>query len=108
MLFVTAGFEHCVANMYYITAGIIAKHNVDYVALAIDTYGYTTTQLEELNFFNYVVVNLVPVTIGNIIGGIVFFGVPMFFLNAKKENKKILKEEKKDVLCTTVFADTTR
>ena len=108
MLFVTAGFEHCVANMYYITAGIIAKHNVDYVALAIDTYGYTTTQLEELNFFNYVVVNLVPVTIGNIIGGIVFLGVPMFFLNAKKENKKILKEEKKDVLCTTVFADTTR
>ena len=106
MLFVTAGFEHCVANMYYITAGILARHNIDYVALAMETYGYTAAQLEELNLMNFIVANLVPVTIGNIIGGIGFFGVPMFFLNVnkQKENKERL-EEKNDVLRTTVFAD---
>lgn len=111
MLFVTAGFEHCVANMYYITAGIIAKMNPEYVKVAVDTYGYTTKQLEALNFTNYFVGNLLPVTIGNIIGGVVLFGAPMFFLNMNKE--KVVKEEKKeeiknDAIYTAVFADTSR
>lgn len=88
MLFVTAGFEHCVANMYYITAGIIAKGNPEYLQLAIDTYGCTTEQLEKLDFANYVIANLFPVTIGNIIGGIVFFGMPMFLLNLNQEGKR--------------------
>lgn len=87
MLFVTAGFEHCVANMYYITAGIIAKANPEYLQLAIDTYGCTAQQLEKLNFANYVISNLLPVTIGNVLGGIVFFGMPMFLLNINREGK---------------------
>lgn len=108
MLFVTAGFEHCVANMYYITAGIIAKCNPDYVKLVVASYGYTTEQLEVLNLTNYLVTNLIPVTVGNIIGGIVFFGAPMFFLNIKQE-KIVLKEEKEhDVLRTTVYTNTAR
>lgn len=88
MLFVTAGFEHCVANMYYITAGIIAKANPEYLQLAIDTYGCTTQQLGKLDFANYVISNLLPVTIGNVLGGIVFFGMPMFLLNINKEGKR--------------------
>ena len=88
MLFVTAGFEHCVANMYYITAGIIAKGNPEYLKLAIDNYGCTMEQLEKLNFINYIISNLLPVTIGNVLGGIVFFGMPMFLLNINKEGKR--------------------
>lgn len=38
MLFVTAGFEHCVANMYYITAGLFCKMNPDYVNKAMELY----------------------------------------------------------------------
>ena len=34
MAFVVSGFEHCVANMYYIPAGIFASMNPDYVAKA--------------------------------------------------------------------------
>lgn len=86
MLFVTAGFEHCVANMYYITAGLLAKCNPDYVKVAMDTYGYTKEQLASLNLTNYVIGNLLPVTIGNILGGMVFLGIPLYFLNVNRKN----------------------
>ncbi|MBQ7944716.1 MAG: formate/nitrite transporter family protein [Lachnospiraceae bacterium] len=106
MLFVTAGFEHCVANMYYITAGLLAKRNSEYVRLAMETYGYSQDKLDSLNLTNYLVTNLVPVTIGNILGGILFLAVPMYCLNIQKEKKiKVEVKEKRDVICTTVFAD---
>lgn len=85
MLFVTAGFEHCVANMYYIMAGIIAKGNSQYSELAMQTYGYTKEQMDSLNFKGYFIDNLIPVTIGNIIGGILFVGIPLYILNVKKK-----------------------
>lgn len=109
MLFVTAGFEHCVANMYYITAGIIAKSNPEYVQIAMNAYGYTMESMETLNLTNYFLTNLVPVTVGNIIGGAVLFGVPMFLINTNKE--KVIKRDKKreevknDVIYTAVFTD---
>jgi formate/nitrite transporter len=89
MLFVTGGFEHCVANMYYITAGLFAKTNPEYVKLAMDTYGYTKEYMSTLNLFNYFVTNLIPVTIGNIIGGVFCVGAPLYYLNREaKENGK--------------------
>lgn len=87
MLFVTAGFEHCVANMYYITAGLIAKGNAQYAALAAETYGLSAQQMDSLNVKNYLLTNLVPVTIGNIIGGALLLGLPLYYLNVKKKNK---------------------
>ena len=88
MLFVTAGFEHCVANMYYITAGLLAKNNAAYVELAMQQYGYTEEQLATLNISNYLLGNLVPVTIGNILGGICLIGLPLYFLNRDKTEAK--------------------
>lgn len=88
MLFVTAGFEHCVANMYYITAGMLAMRNPQYVELAKNVYGYSMEQLNRLSLENYLVSNLLPVTIGNIIGGIICVGAPVFYLNMNKEEKK--------------------
>lgn len=84
MLFVTSGFEHCVANMYYITAGLLAKTNPAYASLAMEQFGYTTQQMDGLNLYGFLVTNLVPVTIGNILGGAVFFGLPLYYLNVKK------------------------
>ena len=43
--FVACGFEHCVANMYYITAGLLCKLNPAYVQMAMEQYGYTADQL---------------------------------------------------------------
>lgn len=81
MLFVTAGFEHCVANMYYITAGLVAKMNSAYVQIAMTEYGFTTADLSGLNIQNFLLGNLVPVTIGNMIGGMVVIGIPLLYLN---------------------------
>lgn len=86
MLFVTSGFEHCVANMYYITAGIFAMQNSEYVNTAMMAYGYTAQQLESINAVNYLVTNLLPVTIGNIIGGALLVGAPVYYLNKEKKN----------------------
>lgn len=79
-VFVISGFEHCVANMYYIPAGIFAAHNPLYAAKATELYGITAEQLSGLNF-GTMFSNLVPVTIGNIIGGMVFVGLLYWYLS---------------------------
>ena len=56
MLFVLCGFEHCVANMYYLPAGLFAQLE----------YGLSA---EGLTVLNALVNNLIPVSIGNVIGG---------------------------------------
>ncbi len=84
MLFVTAGYEHCVANMYYIPAGLVAAGNESYAQLAMETYGYTSEQLASLNLYGFFVKNLVPVTIGNIIGGA---GLGLILLYVQKAKK---------------------
>lgn len=83
MAFVVSGYEHCVANMYYIPAGIIAATNEKYAALAMSEYGYTAEQMAQLNWGTFFVNNEIPVTIGNIIGGAVFVGLAMYALNRK-------------------------
>ena len=83
MAFVISGFEHCVANMYYIPAGIFASMNADYVAKAKESYGITGSQIASLNWENFFLVNLLPVTIGNIIGGGFIIGGLFFYLHGK-------------------------
>ena len=83
LAFVICGFEHCVANMFYIPAGIMAKANPEYVEMAIETYGLTMEQINSLTFVNSLA-NFIPVTIGNILGGMVFVGLPMYLVHRKK------------------------
>lgn len=64
--FVICGFEHCVANMYYIPAGIFAAQIPLYAEKAIEA----GINLSVLSWGNMIVKNLIPVTIGNILGGI--------------------------------------
>ncbi|MDR0585370.1 MAG: formate/nitrite transporter family protein, partial [Treponema sp.] len=63
--FVICGFEHSVANMYYIPAGLMALQVPAYAAKAAEL-GVITAALTWGGFFT---VNLVPVTLGNIVGG---------------------------------------
>ena len=81
MAFVVSGYEHCVANMYYIPAGIIAKMNDSYVAKAKDAYNFTDAKLDGLNIKTFFVDNLIPVTLGNIVGGMLFVGVILYLVN---------------------------
>lgn len=64
-VFVTCGFEHCIANMYYIPAGIFAK--ADFGALS----GVAAESLDALSWMG-MINNLIPVTLGNIVGAGVF------------------------------------
>ena len=82
MAFVVSGYEHCVANMYYIPAGIFAAANERYAQVAMETYGYTAAQLEALNFSNMCIANLLPVTLGNIVGGMIFVGLPLYLIHS--------------------------
>lgn len=81
--FVIGGFEHCVANMFYVPTGIMAAQNATYAAKAQELYGITAEQLNSmtpLSTFS----NLVPVTIGNIIGGAVFIGMMYYLIHIKE------------------------
>lgn len=84
MAFVVSGYEHCVANMYYIPAGIFAAANDTYVQAAMYQYGYSAAQLESLNWMNFLVKNLIPVTLGNIVGGMVLVGLPLYLIHREQ------------------------
>ncbi|MGN0154932.1 MAG: formate/nitrite transporter family protein [Lachnospiraceae bacterium] len=81
--FVLNGFEHIVANMYYIPIGILAKTNPLYVEKAQEIYGITASQLDSLNIIG-ALNNFIPVTIGNLMGGM-FIGCMLYFINVKWE-----------------------
>jgi formate/nitrite transporter len=84
LAFVVSGFEHCVANMYYIPAAIFAAADPAYAQAAQTAYGYTAAQLESLNWGSFLVNNLVPVTLGNIAGGMLFVGLPLYLIHSAK------------------------
>ena len=84
LAFVTSGFEHCVANMFYIPAGILAATNPDYVRMAEEAYGLTADQIHSALSFSGYLSNLGPVTLGNIIGGMVCVGIVFYEINKSK------------------------
>ena len=51
-------------------------------------YGYTAEQLAELNWTNLFVVNQIPVTLGNIVGGMIFVGLVLYMIHAKSLKEK--------------------
>lgn len=63
--FVLCGFEHCVANMYYVPAGLYALSVPQYAQLATDA----GLDVSALSWGGFLAHNLLPVTIGNILGG---------------------------------------
>ncbi len=79
--FVLNGFEHIVANMYYIPIGILAKTNPEYIEKAQELYGITSEQLASLNIIG-LLKNFIPVTLGNLIGGL-FIGFMLYYINVK-------------------------
>ena len=66
--FVAAGFEHSIANMYFIPYALFIK---DFDRNFIATVGLNIPKLDLLTWQAFFIKNLIPVTIGNIIGGAV-------------------------------------
>jgi formate/nitrite transporter len=73
--FVAMGFEHCVANMYMIPVAIMASWDPAIVAAS----GLDTVQLSNLTPTGFLT-NIVPVTLGNIIGGALFVAMTYYLV----------------------------
>ena len=78
-LFVLCGFEHCVANMYYVPAGLFALQVPEYAALAAQM----GVDVSALSWGGFLINNLLPVTLGNILGGAAV-AVAMWAVHLKK------------------------
>jgi formate transporter len=92
--FVAAGFEHSVANMYFIPMALFIKY--------MDPAFYTKTlaaakvaDYANLTWVNFFVKNLLPVTIGNIIGGAGMVGLVYWFIYLRPQKKVEVKAKAK-------------
>ena len=78
--FAISGFEHSIANMYYIPAGLFARGVEVYARMA----GDAGLPLGALSWGNFFARNLLPVTLGNIIGG-AGTGLLFWFCHARED-----------------------
>ena len=79
--FVAAGFEHSVANMYFIPMGLLLKED----ASVREAAGLSEGALSNLTWGDFLLANLLPVTIGNIIGGAVLVGAVYWFVYLRQD-----------------------
>ena len=82
--FIAAGFEHSIANMYLLPMGLIIKN------IATPEFwsmiGYSASDFANINLHNVLMMNIIPVTIGNIIGGGVMVGLSNWFVFLRKKS----------------------
>lgn len=83
MAFIVGGFEHCVANMYYLFAGLLAKGNSIYIAAS----HLNSSAILTINMSN-IIHNLFWVTLGNIVGGSVLVA-SLYWIVYKQSNTDV-------------------
>jgi formate transporter len=84
--FVAAGFEHCVANMYFIPFAMLIKSGAPdafWKSIGTDPSAY-----DSLTWGSFLVNNLLPVTIGNMIGGVFFVALVYWVIYINKRPGK--------------------
>jgi formate/nitrite transporter len=72
MAFVTIGFEHSVANMFFIPLGIFVANNPTTATALADANVKTANLIGSAGWSNFFITNLIPVTLGNIVGAALF------------------------------------
>jgi len=85
--FVAAGFEHSVANMYFIPIGLFIKSFAG--PEFWEAAGKTAADFANLTWSAFFIRNLLPVTIGNIIGGAGFVGLLYWFIYLRPAKKVV-------------------
>jgi formate/nitrite transporter len=98
MAFVTIGFEHSVANMFFIPLGIFVA-NDPAIASSLASANISTANLAgTAGWSNFLMANLIPVTLGNIVGAALFVACLYWYIyihgplcNAKPTKTKTAK-----------------
>jgi formate transporter len=78
--FVAAGFEHSIANMYFVPMGLLLRGDAEVLAAAQQT----PADFAQLTWGNFLWANLLPVTLGNIVGGAGMVGLVYWFVYLRK------------------------
>jgi formate/nitrite transporter len=102
--FVAVGFEHSVANMYFIPIGLLIKGDIPFLA----TLGKSATDYANLTWSNFLLVNLVPVTVGNLIGGVVLVGLVYWFIYLRPERTLVSLSVQGESRRSSPLQDTSR
>lgn len=89
--FVAAGFEHSIANMYFIPFGLLIK---DFDPSFMGKVSQQVTSLDKLTWQGFLLNNLLPVTIGNIIGGTVLVATFYWLIYLRPAAAQAAKEQK--------------
>ncbi|QLB13392.1 formate transporter [Bisgaardia hudsonensis] len=78
-MFVASGFEHSVANMFMIPMGMITAHfsSTEFW----QAIGLSPEQFADLDVYHFIIKNLIPVTLGNIVGGGICIALMQWFTN---------------------------
>ncbi len=84
-MFVSSGFEHCVANMFMVPLGIVIANFAPESFWA--SVGVPASQYADLNIGHFITANLIPVTLGNIVGGAVLVGLANWCIFRRPELK---------------------
>lgn len=82
-MFVAAGFEHSVANMYFIPIALFVKFGGS--PAFFESIQKSPADFPHLTWGNFLLGNLLPVTIGNIIGGALMVGLIYWFVYLHKK-----------------------
>lgn len=85
-MFVSSGFEHSIANMFMVPLGLSIKALSDPAFYA--AHGYVATDFAHLTISNFIFHNLIPVTLGNIVGGGVFVGIGYWLIAGESKEKQ--------------------
>ena len=82
--FVAAGFEHSIANMYFIPYALfITGFDPEFIA----SVGAKVPGLEKLTWSAFFMNNLIPVTLGNIVGGAVLVAAAYWTIFLRNKDK---------------------
>ncbi|MEZ9231672.1 formate transporter FocA [Vibrio amylolyticus] len=86
-MFISSGFEHCVANMFMVPLGIILTN------FAPESFwiqiGSSPSQFSDLTISHFLTANLIPVTLGNIVGGTVLVGLTNWVIYRRPQLRSV-------------------
>ncbi|MEP7113698.1 MAG: formate/nitrite transporter family protein, partial [Ilumatobacteraceae bacterium] len=80
--FVAAGFEHSIANMYFVPVALF--HRLLARPRFWRTASTTADEYATITWSRFVVRNLIPVTFGNVVGGAVLVGLTYWFVYGRR------------------------